>query len=587
MSKFIHLLYVPTMNCNMQCRYCYLGDETVDEACQYSPLQTLQYAIEAFRRADVIPFNISLHGGEVTTLSKEDFRQVVDYIARYYEANHKLLTENGFRVGKPHIKTNLFGLDRHIDTIRQYNVSISGSLDLPLSMHRKYRVTKGGQDTLPKILDNIRLLQDIPNRKKVSATIFAEHFQQMDQLVADIRYLHENTCLDMNDFNFMVGFAASGPGCQQMTPMTQEQQVALFRRMQEEFTGTDLQKGLDTAWFAEFTQDYCTNCDLCGEKFFLLERNGDIYSCVRGQKDPDFYYGNIYTNTVEEILQKGRLQSLRAHSRVGFHEDCAQCEHLHLCKTGCPYVKNQYKSPKSYTCLLQKEIYAKKQEPAAGPEYPYVYLHKLHPHLADAYYPQSREENSLPDLIARDKKLQQVYDPQAFILRCDGQEAPVLSQLLKPSRSILFVTEQTRLELFIRKDVLDALADYPVNNALYMMLLSGNMVIYGDEQRQKQEHIATWQIFRNTLAAPFSEKEGYYQLDLMPLLSPWLKFLPQDAPNNLFFTTTCLRDYHYTKQKNNGFYHMAAINLPFQNTEFYYVNMEDMEYEPHSSQDLQ
>ena len=29
-TKFIHLLYVPTMACNMQCRYCYLEDHTVD-----------------------------------------------------------------------------------------------------------------------------------------------------------------------------------------------------------------------------------------------------------------------------------------------------------------------------------------------------------------------------------------------------------------------------------------------------------------------------------------------------------------------------------------------------------------------------
>ena len=29
--KFIHLLYVPTMNCNMQCKYCYLKENTVDK----------------------------------------------------------------------------------------------------------------------------------------------------------------------------------------------------------------------------------------------------------------------------------------------------------------------------------------------------------------------------------------------------------------------------------------------------------------------------------------------------------------------------------------------------------------------------
>ena len=77
MGKWIHLLYVPTMNCNMQCSYCYLGDGTVDSGSDRSPLETLTYAVEKFRAADVMPFNISLHGGEVTTLSKSDFRAVV------------------------------------------------------------------------------------------------------------------------------------------------------------------------------------------------------------------------------------------------------------------------------------------------------------------------------------------------------------------------------------------------------------------------------------------------------------------------------------------------------------------------------
>lgn len=588
MSRFIHLLYVPTMNCNMQCRYCYLGENTVDGITKNAPLQTLQDAVEKFQAADVIPFNISLHGGEVTTLNREDFRQIIHFIHEYYEQNRELLTENGFKVGRPHIKTNLFGIDRHIDTIRDYQVSISGSLDLPLALHREYRITKGGGDTLDKILDNIRLLETIPNRKKVSATIFREHFQQLDALVEDIRYLHQNTCLDMNDFNFMIGFASHNPGCKQLTPLTEQEQVALFQRMQQEFTGTELQKGLDGAWFAEFTQAYCTNCDLCGEKFFLLERNGDVYSCVRGQGDPQFCYGNIYTDSVEDILTRGANQIYLAHNRVGFDPECAECDHLHLCKTGCPYVKNQYHSPKSYTCSLQKQIYKKNQEPTKAPEDTFRYLMRVHPQLAESYLPQPEKpvENSLPALIDADPKLQRIYDPNAFVLVADGVEYPLESQLLKQTRDILFLAGTSRLQLYIRKDVMDALADYPVNNSLYMMLLSGDMVVYGDEQRQKQEHIMTHQIFKRTLAGMPSERPGFYCVELMPILRPYLEVLSQTKPNNLFFTTSCLRDYHYLKQKNNGFYHIAALNLPFQNIEFYYVAMEGDDYEHHTPQNL-
>ena len=141
-NKFIHLLYVPTLNCNMQCKYCYLQENTVDLKQDDKYLETLKYAIDKFSASNVIPFNISLHGGEVTTLSKKDFRDIIQYISEYYRKNKNFFEENGFKVGNPHIKSNLFNLEKHIDTIKEFNVSISGSLDLPFSLHEKYRTRR-------------------------------------------------------------------------------------------------------------------------------------------------------------------------------------------------------------------------------------------------------------------------------------------------------------------------------------------------------------------------------------------------------------------------------------------------------------
>ena len=68
-------------------------------------------------------------------------------------------------------------------------------------------------------------------------------------------------------------------------------------------------------------------------------------------------YGNIYENSVEEILNTARSKIFMAHNRVGFNPKCSECKYLYLCKTGCPFVKNVYQSSKSYTCLLQQELY--------------------------------------------------------------------------------------------------------------------------------------------------------------------------------------------------------------------------------------
>lgn len=577
-NKFIHLLYVPTMACNMACKYCYLEDNTYDESCSYKVLDTLKYAVNKFRESGVIPFNISLHGGEVTTLSHDDFYDLVHYISDYYNENRDLISNAGFRVGVPHIKTNLYGIDKHIDTIKKFNVSVSGSLDLPFSLHRKYRVTKGGKDTLDKIFKNIELLKDIPNKKKVSSTIFKEHYNHIDEIIEDIKYLNKNSCLDMNDFNFMIGFDYNSNGI--LHHLTEEEQVEFYNRMHEEFDGTDLDSGVNGAWFDEFGPEYCSNCDNCGEKFFLLERNGDIYSCVRGQKNKDYYYGNIYKDSVESILKTAINKIFINHNKLPFNEECRNCGYLYLCKTGCPFVKNNYNSNKSYTCLLQKKMYEDRNylKDEYNDESVYQYINKMRTDDIRKYIPNTNKNNNdypnLESIISSDKNLKYIYDSNSFILSVDGVLYNLESQIIKKTRDIVYFTKKSSIKIYMKKNLILENCDYPENNSLYIILLSGNLVTYGDEGRTKQRHISTKQIYKGVLDNTKSDMDDYYVYDISNFIKEFSLEYSDTNENNLFFTTSALRDYHYLKQKNNAYYHIQAINLPSQNIEFYYIDRE-------------
>ena len=452
--KYIHLLYVPTMACNMGCKYCYLEDNTVDEKTKYTPLETLEYAVNKFKQNNVIPFNISLHGGEVTTLSKKDFHDVIEFISNYYKENKKVITDAGFKIGTPHIKTNLYDLNKHIDTIKEFNVSISGSLDLPFKMHDEYRVTKGNKKTLGKILENIELLRDIPNKKKVSATIFKEHYKYIDDIIKDIKYLHKNTCLDMNDFNFMIGFDYNSNGI--LHHITEEEQVELYNRMHKEFDGTDLDYGVNGPWFDEFGPGYCTNCDNCGEKFFLLEKNGDIYSCVRGQKNKDYYYGNIYKDTVEDILKTAYQKIFINHNKLPFNEECSKCGYLYLCKTGCPFVKNTYNSNKSYTCKLQQLMYKDRgyNKDNFNDRFVYDYVSKMRINESLKYLPAktNTEYPTLEEIISNDQKLKYIYEPNVFILKVDNIQYNLESQgILTEKTDINWSNIKNELDYFHKK----------------------------------------------------------------------------------------------------------------------------------------
>ena len=125
----------------------------------------------------------------------------------------------------------------------------------------------------------------------------------------------------------------------------------------------------------------------------------------------------------------------------------------------------------------------------------------------------------------------------------------------------------------MKKNLINEVCDYPENNSLYIILLSGDMITYGDENRTKQRHIATHQIYKGVLDN-CSKNKDYYIYDITNMIVEYKSEYSLDKPNNIFFTTSSLRDYHYLKQKNNAYYHIQAINLPFQNIEFYYLDKE-------------
>src|SRR5690606_28170300 len=100
-----------------------------------------------------------------------------------------------------------------------------------------------------------------------------------------------------------------------------------------------------------------------------------------------------------------------------------------------------------------------------------------------------------------------------------------------------------------------------------IQMLRDTKVIYGEEKREKQEHIMNLQIYSNFLQ---NDSALHYKFDLMPFIGLNRKNFISNTLNNLFFTTHYLREYHYQKQKNNAFYHIQAINLPFQNFEFFW-----------------
>ena len=597
MDRAIHLLYVPTLCCNLSCSYCYLGKQTTEAALKKDAqraVQTLRHTLDALKAAGVLAFNVSLHGGEVTTLPAPVLNELFGMIRAHYLEHFDALNALGHKKSAPHIKTNLFKFAPFHDLFDRHKVSISASIDLPLALHARHRTTRGGTDWLPRTLDNTRLLARYPHAKKISATLSSEHLADIPALVHDIWFIHRELGFDMNQFNLMFAFGSelnrAAKGEAVLTPATPAQQQALYAALKAEFTGTELEEGLRRNWFDEFKPSYCTNAANCGERFYLLQSDGAVYSCVRGQGIEAFRYGNVFEDPILDILDNGARKIRAVHQAKGFDASCQSCNHLSTCNTGCAVVKYQNQSGKSYTCSLQKTLY--QDNPLSYPaddadaqrDYARHYQHTTHPSLAFALAaPRPKPEglmlpndlidskNALSALIAADPVLQVLFSDKAFILELAGESLALDSQLFKQQRTQHTLVDGDRVVLHLRRDVLQANCPEAIRNTLYLQLLRDTPVVYGDEQRTKQEHIFTYQLYANCLEPSTRWGDDYLQCDLTGLLALHRAHFQRGVLNNLFVTTLFLREYHYQKQKANAFYHVQTANLPFQNVEFHYL----------------
>lgn len=594
-SRSIHLLYVPTLYCNLNCSYCYLGEQTSTASLREDSARavaTLRHTLDALEAARVLAFNVSLHGGEVTTLPPAVLEELFVLIRGHYLRHFDALTALGHRKAAPHIKTNLFKFAPLYDLFDRHKVSISASIDLPLALHGRHRTTRGGNDWLDKTRENLRLLARYPNAKKISATLAAEHLQDIPALIDDIWFIHRELGFDMNQMNLMFAFASElndlAQGAAALQPATPAQQLALYDALQAAFTGTELEEGLKRHWFDEFKPSYCTNSINCGERFYLLQSDGGVYSCVRGQGIEAFRYGNVFDDGIDTILANGARKIAAIHQEFGFDGQCRSCDHLAFCHTGCPVVKYQRKDGRSYTCDLQKALYRDnpKSYPAASPDerqdYARHYVAIVHPALAFVAAPPppaaglvlpgdlDDAKNGLAALIAADPILRQLYRADGWIMEVNGERHGLQSQILQGQAHWHTLLPGDSLHLHVRTELFEAACPEPIRNTVYVQMLRDTPVVYGDEQRSKQEHLFTYQIYRNCLL-PSPLGADWLMADLSGIVAGHHSLYRRGVRNNLLVTTGYLRDYHYQKQKNNAFYHIQAVNLPFQNFEFHYL----------------
>lgn len=352
--------------------------------------------------------------------------------------------------------------------------------------------------------------------------VTSEHLKHIDKFIEDINYIHYDIGLDMSKFNVMFSFDSHkniekfGNNILGTEMLTQQQQVEFYRLVSAAFVGTELEEGLKEHWFKEFTPEFCCSAVNCGDKFFLLQSNGDVYACPRGQSSSDFLYGNVFNDPINQILDNGWQTIETIENTLESSEECFTCNYLPHCNQGCVFVRVQTKLTKSYTCLLQKEIY--KDNPEKYPLYTneqikgysakYKYRNSIQSFSAADIEPVKDkfiteelydDDNALATLIKNDPVLQHIYEDSLFSLMIDGVEFKLTSPILTNSNDLAQITSSSEVVLKVRKNTFELNCKDPVNNVIQMMMLRNTLVVYGDEQRESKSTYLTTQSTKTAL----------------------------------------------------------------------------------------
>lgn len=573
------LTYVPNSYCNFGCKYCYLGKLTEKDNTPEDSVKNLEKIIEEYENSNILINHITFHGAEITTLPNATLDKLFTVCRNYY--NSHLMELRDYRITRPSIgvKTNLYRYDKVRDIFNKHNIATSCSIDLPFKHHREFRVLKDGSDTFDKVYNNILLLnQDTEGNFTMSCTIGIKALEHIDEFIKDIEHL-DSIGIDMCR-NFYIMFIYDSAYSKVKTGMTDEEQGIFFDKLLEHFKGTKFEQAIYYSWFREFPIGYCTNEANCGRNNYLVQKNGDVYPCHRGQAVPELKFGNILQDSFEDITKTGTSAIANYdNNNLPLHNDCLECNWFHYCNMGCPISRRDINYNKSYTCTVQCKLY--KAQPERFPEDPiaaaiardsyiktmmpnYYYstdVPKLMKNNTEFYDPK----NSLESIILRDKLLMELYNPSNIKLGINGEYIDLFSSLLYDKTMSVTMYNTDDLKLFLSNEYIGI--NNTEDNNILLMILSKDMVVYGDEQRTKMQHLEHIEI---ELKDTEKVEEGYL-VDLYKVLESIKDKIPrEDMWYEMFITTKDARRYHYDKHSKNAFYHIETINLPFHSFFFSY-----------------
>lgn len=346
-----------TSNCNMACKYCYVGsNKRIDDngltnkifKSNYNTL--LQFIDQLLDYNEYTPTRLIFHGGEPLLVNLSNWEMLLaDLEKRSSDLKFSIQT-NG----------TLF-TNSHLKLFKKYHMEIGISLDGPAFLNDETRILKNGEGSFKYICKNIEKIKNYGMNCGVLVTINKRNSQHAKEIY--------NLFLNMEvPFTIRPIFQTqfSVPEDYLLSPEEYATfYCEIFDLWFEDNNSDTLLNQEFASMIAQFIKPIeglvsCNFSKKCNEHFISFDFDGNLYPCNRLWGENEFYYGNITENSLKDILRNKTFENLSSRWENLSKTSCANCDIADYCYGGCPasgfYHHNNYLA-KDYYCSAYRKIF--------------------------------------------------------------------------------------------------------------------------------------------------------------------------------------------------------------------------------------
>lgn len=339
MDSTLHLIILPTEQCNFRCKYCYetFKKGKMEEAIQESIVKYVRKNIHKYTGLYDNWFGGEpLEALDVVERLSEEFQKICKFAKKPYSAG---MTTNGYDLTIETYK-KLYKL-----AVYNYQITVDGLEE----EHDKQRVLTGGQGIFANIIGN---LLDIKNRIRNFNASFIIRTNFTKQIFDDIeRFLafYSKTFNDDARFNFYIHMASDWGGERVSAFSNEILSESQYRDIIRSIINYGIQLNYDSH-YSHLNYQSCI-CYASRRNSIVIGSDATLYKCTG---DFEFEKNNVGKLTLNGELQYNQNYDLWLGGIHEVEDKCKNCFYGACClSNNCPAVRVRELS--NDTCSFEKE----------------------------------------------------------------------------------------------------------------------------------------------------------------------------------------------------------------------------------------